>query len=227
MLLPSRLEHTTLGDLLGQLYRERLSGSLELVDDRGVVHRVGLRSGEVSCVQSPLGPRLGELLVCKLGSAMDRHVERHLWQASGQRLGEGLVAAGALTQTALDKVLSEQAKLRLDALFRLGSARVVFRPARAERAHPTLSASEYLSGRARTRGQPQAASFVTSHDPDAEALAVLGLTRGASRAEVRSAFRRRALALHPDTNLHRTARDRAETTAQFLRLSAAYRKLVA
>lgn len=224
MLLPSRLEHTTLGQLLEQLYREGLSGALELIDDRGRVHRLGLRGGEVACVQSPLGPRLGELLVRRLGAAMDRHVERQLWQANGQRLGEGLVAAGALTQIALDAVLTEQAKLRLDALFDLGSARVVFRPARAERAHPTLRAKEYLAGRVR---QPAAAAFTTSSDPESEAWAVLGLRPGASASEVRTAFRRRALALHPDTNLHRTARDRAETTAQFLRLSAAYRRLVA
>jgi DnaJ domain len=227
MQLPTRLERTTLGDLLGSLFRERLTGVLELIDERGAVHRVGLELGQVCSVETPWGPRLGDLVIRRHGEQMAFAVERQLWQGGTQRLGEGLVARGALTHPALARLLEEQSRERLEALFGLQSARVVFRPARSDRELTPISAAEYLPGRARRRGQEPATRFTTPQDDRSEEWAVLGVEPGATPAEVRAAFRRRALELHPDSNLHRTPSERARSTAQFLRLSAAYRKLVA
>jgi curved DNA-binding protein CbpA len=54
---------------------------------------------------------------------------------------------------------------------------------------------------------------------------VLGLVPGADRRAIAEAFRRRAAEVHPDRG--RGPVERAERHEQFLRLSEAYRSLVA
>ncbi|WP_394848688.1 DnaJ domain-containing protein [Pendulispora brunnea] len=51
MLLPGRLRTTTLGDLLGTIYRAHASGTLELTEDRGRSHRIHFTEGRVIAVE--------------------------------------------------------------------------------------------------------------------------------------------------------------------------------
>ncbi|WP_394851236.1 DnaJ domain-containing protein [Pendulispora rubella] len=51
MLLPGRLRTTTLGDLLGTIYRAQASGTLELTEDRGRSHRIHFTEGRVIAVE--------------------------------------------------------------------------------------------------------------------------------------------------------------------------------
>src|SRR5262245_19721542 len=63
MHLPGRLSASTLGDLLGALHRDRVTGLLELSEVRrplgrsvpGRVHRIHLRDGLIAAVESALG----------------------------------------------------------------------------------------------------------------------------------------------------------------------------
>ena len=56
MMLPGRLRASTLGDLLGQMARERVNGTLELREAKGptagTAHRIHLREGLVASVWS-------------------------------------------------------------------------------------------------------------------------------------------------------------------------------
>src|SRR5260370_3207428 len=51
MELPGRLRATTLGDLLGTLHRAGATGTLELAEDRGRLHRVHLSGGLIVAVE--------------------------------------------------------------------------------------------------------------------------------------------------------------------------------
>jgi len=50
MQLPGRLRSTTLGDVLGTLHRANVSGTLELLEDRGRHHCVHMTDGCVVAV---------------------------------------------------------------------------------------------------------------------------------------------------------------------------------
>lgn len=52
MFLPGRLCSTTLGDLLGTLYRAQITGTLELIEASGEHHRIELAGGLVVDVSS-------------------------------------------------------------------------------------------------------------------------------------------------------------------------------
>lgn len=60
----------------------------------------------------------------------------------------------------------------------------------------------------------------------AEALAVLGLSPGATLDEIKRAYRTQARTLHPDLHPHATPAEHRALTARFAALHAAYRRLV-
>lgn len=240
MLLPGRLNNTTLGDVLGQLHRARASGVLELVEVRGAtsgrVHRIHLASGLVAHVESALRvPRLGELLR-REGLLSDEGVRHLARPPGGRRAGEILVDSGLASERLVSAALRRQLRLRLDALFSVEEAQLRFRafvrglPAASSL---PLSPREFLHGRPRARkaaraANPGASPAVRRRDPARSwALSALGLGSEASSSDVRTAFRRLAREVHPDCHPRATAAERAELLTRFARLSAAYHQLVA
>jgi hypothetical protein len=167
MLLPGRLAKTTIGDLLGRLYRAGASGALEL-SGGARRQRIYLQRGLIVGLDLDVGPlpaRLGELLVCEGLAAVDQ-VARAL--SAQQRLGiaaprhgEILVRAGVITPELRDAALRKQARKRLDALFRAldgRDAEIRFHVGiAAEEAKMThrfvapLMPHEFLAGRPRAR----------------------------------------------------------------------------
>jgi hypothetical protein len=239
MQLKGRLQLTTLGDLLGALYREHLSGTLELTEEKGPtagrVHALHLVRGQIVQVDSAGAvAHLGELLA-EFGwldrSALPALVEQA--KRSNLPLGQRLVEAGLLPGDAVLQALRAQIRRRLDALFCLEDARVAFRLVLQRRreldvARP-LGPEEYLVGRPRARDRHRTANSVGT-DESAEiarrrALIVLGLGAGADEAMIRGAFRRLARSLHPD--LHPRARPEQieDLRRRFADVSAAYHRL--
>ncbi len=169
MNLPGRLQATTLGDLLGQLYRDRATGVLELVEWSGATagrtHRVHLSQGLVEGVESSLHvARLGEILQGAGFIEPDgvRVLARRLAEQPHKRAGELLVDARLAPASAVTAALRYQLRSKLDALFALSDARVKFhvaRPPRQDRLVVPLSPGEFLHGRARRRDrEPTAAA---------------------------------------------------------------------
>jgi hypothetical protein len=234
MLLPGRLGATTLGDLLGTLYRARATGVLELVELEGAVsgrtHRVHLERGLVAHVDSPLSvPRLGDILQGGgfLGPSTARRLEYHA-SLGHKSIGTILLDEGLCTPQVLGAALRHQLRSRLDALFGLADARVGFhvacRTARPGSPIP-LSPHEALHNRPRHR-EPHVARMASS-PARARAWAVLGLEAGADRARVQRAFRQRAAEVHPDRHPRASAAERAALLRRFSELSAAYHELLA
>jgi hypothetical protein len=127
----------------------------------------------------------------------------------------------------------------LDALFRIGDARVQYRVPRARSAAEAplipLSPREFLHGRPRARDKSTKRAPLTGHvDPPprrrdparARALGVLGLEADAEPAAVQRAFRRLAANVHPDRHPGANTSERARLMQQFVELSAAYHALV-
>jgi hypothetical protein len=246
MRLPGRLRATTLGDLLGSLYRERATGTLELVEQSGVaagrVHRVHLDAGLVGAVDSRLtAPRLGEILRSEgfISDATLRRLVRRLDRAPGRRLGELLVEDCEASPGLVDAALRFQLRRRLDALFAIDDASVRFhvaRPKSADAALP-LSPHEFLHGRERTRDR-QPAHAPPSRPPTrreqphrqdpvrARAFGVLGLPPGSGPGDVQRAFRSLAREHHPDRFPAASGRQREALMRRFAELSQAYHLLV-
>ncbi len=167
MLLPGRLDATTLGDLLGMLYRGNVTGVLELSEiaatdgatRHGRTHRIHLLSGLVAGVETELQVTpIGEILV-QAGKVDRRAVEVMLYRMAlgdPRQAGAILVGMGAVTQEALIQGLRTQMHARLDAVYRgLADARVAFRlsrplPKDALRIG-TLMPRDFLHGRKRKR----------------------------------------------------------------------------
>lgn len=236
MQLQGRLRLTTLGDLLGALYRECVSGTLELTEEKGPtagrVHALHLVRGQIVQVDSAASvTRLGELLA-EQGWLEPQAVPALVEQArhSNVPLGQRLVQAGLLPSEAVVIALRAQIRQRLDAVFHLEDARVAFRLVRARRREldvtKPLGPDEYLVGRPRARDRGRG---VTQDEPSAARrrldLLLLGLGPAADPPTIRSAFRRLARSLHPD--LHPTARpEQSEVLRRrFADVSAAYHRL--
>lgn len=240
MQLPGHLGLTTLGDLLGTLYRASASGTLELVEDRGVTagrtHRIALRRGLVSMVDTPLSvARLGDILQ-KEGFVTRDTLKSCAREASDSPLttiGQSLLRAGAVSQEALTAALRHQLRTRLDRLFGLKEAKVRFRvprPRGAQDPDVPLSPHEFLSGRprARTRRRHSMKEMAARRtDPRRmQAFGTLGLTPDAGPLEIHRAFRTLAAKNHPDRHPDASDEQRSELMRRFAALSAAYHVLL-
>ncbi|WP_437491038.1 J domain-containing protein [Sorangium sp. So ce1014] len=102
------------------------------------------------------------------------------------------------------------------------------RVAGAARGGPSSAPPRGAPSSAPPRGAPSSAPprAVRLDEPRRRALEVLGLREGATEAEIRRTFRRMAAVLHPDRGAAQPG-ERAQRTAQFAELSAAYHLLVA
>ena len=164
MQLPGRLKATTLGDLLGALHRERSTGTLELSEPSGRVHRVHLAGGMVTAVEL-------DRATASLAEILRRHEEidedtlrRSLLRAMASRRlhGEVLVRDFHLSPSVVGRALRRQIMLRLQVLEELGDAQLAFRvtvkPPRGALVDSPLEAPEFLAGRKRLRdrsGEPK------------------------------------------------------------------------
>jgi len=205
MHLPGRLSSSTLGDLLGSLHRERISGTIELCEiagpfQRGVsgrIHRVHLRAGLVVAVDSALAA----------ASAALRDRLEALFSLSDATIA--FRTARPLPSTALAAPLGP-------AEFLHGRPRARDRRGRG--------APGPRHGRGGPEDPPPSAP---ADDPAEHARRLLGIPRGAALAEVRRAFRRMASVLHPDRLASAASEERQRQAARFAELSAAYHLLVA
>lgn len=230
MLLPSRLSATTLGDVLGALHRERVTGTLELEREFGATPRVHLWEGLVAFIEAPAGRRLGDILRESAASVPGFSValERCALGASVRPLGRRLLEEQLVTADAMEDALRVQTRERLEWLFTLKEARLRFRVGYRPDQNTALSAGEFLHGRQRRR--PAAGRWSTAGGGDTQqnaAWQLLGVPPNSEREQIRAAFRRRALALHPDRHGQADERERKRLNDEFVRLSDAYRSLVA
>lgn len=248
MKISGSLRRTTLGDILGALYRDRATGMLELSEDgAGRTHRVHVSRGLIQAVDTDLhAPRVGEILRREgfITSACARQLALGLASRPGKRAGELLVDGRFVTAEVVDAALRYQLRARLDLVFGVEEASVRFRVAQrrlceVEHLVP-LSPHEFLDGRPRSRDQRQPGRPAPAPEPAraapprirrdpvrARALSALGLDAAADRAAVQRAFRRLASQWHPDRYPRATAGERAELMRRFAEVSAAYHELVA
>ncbi len=236
MLLPSRLSNTTLGDVLGALHRAEVTGILEL-SHRGTLHAVHLRDGCVTDVTSPTARRLGDVLreTSALDAAQSLQMERLLFSHPTRLMGEVLVESSLISEDEISRAVRVQIRERLETLFAIGDAELRFRVATTKRqgVGAPLLVSEFLHGRKRGRqarrepSQHWRHAGVSDEFTVSQALELLGLEPGAERSSIRTAFRRRAGAVHPDRYNGSDEAQRQALQEQFIRLSAAYRTLVA
>lgn len=160
MQLPGRLEVTTLGDVLGALYRERASGVLELLErgtsHSGRPHRLYIELGLVRDVDSPLSvAKLGELLFREgfLDGGTWQELSHALLFEPSQKVGQLLIEKRWASADVVRAALRHQLRRRLDAVFCLQDADLRFHVAQPRRdaESPALAPEEFLHGRARAR----------------------------------------------------------------------------
>jgi hypothetical protein len=235
--VPTSLESTTLGDVLGQMMRSSASGALYLVETgnarAGRAHRVHLRDGRPVVVASE-GDRIGELLASR-GLVDEEAVQRaSAHQRLGDRrlFGELVAALSAAPPRDVEACLHAQTRARLDRLFGLEGAQLSFFATnfegglegafgRAARAASPLSPADYLHGRPRRRGTGRRPAM-RGDEPD---TVLLGVAPDATAEALRRAFRKRAFELHPDRA--ENASDRAVRQQLLAKVSAAYHRLEA
>jgi hypothetical protein len=203
--LPGSLERSTLGDVLGVLHRERVTGTLWL--------------DEVSC-----GREHRHVIVWRDG--LIHQVETTRRRSPGA-VASGCRAAPDWTQSGTP---SSALLERLEALFELERARLSFRVMgpRPAQAPAPLRPSEFLHGRRRSRDAAAAPPPRRSEmEPSrAQSLRLLGL-QGEPRADdVRAAFRRMARQWHPDRHPGVSEPTRAALGRRFAQITGAYEHLI-
>ena len=229
MLLPGRLASTTLGDLLGTLYRAGVSGALELVEPRGRQHRVFVRQGLVFAVEyDGASPELGQFLQRNRAADDDTLRRALLCAMSSRRLhGEVLMRDFRVDTKLVAEALRAQLLDRLTRLERIADAAVTFRlraplPRGAE-PEEALGTCEFLHGRKRARELE-----TPTRDPvRAKAMRVLGLDGGASLEDARRVYRQLVRALHPDLATGAGNAERQRLGSRMRELNEAYRALSA
>jgi hypothetical protein len=208
--LPGSLERSTLGDVLGALHRDRVTGTLTLTEiGGGHQHVIVWREGLI------------------------HHVDTTRRLAPVAR--RGALAAAQWTQSGADR---RELLERLEALFQLTRARLSFRVMgpRPPRAPLPLRPSEFLHGRRRSRdgSTPPPASAtpppppapVPPDTPRARALRTLGLNGEPGADAVRAAFRQLARRWHPDRHPGASEQARALLCQRFAQISGAYEQLI-
>lgn len=244
MNLAGRLATTTLGDLLGALYREQATGVLELTEESGATagrtHRIHLARGLICQIETPLDTvPLGRLLqrTAHLSEEVLRDLLRRRPQDGVVPLGRWLVEHGMVAEAELTTAVRQQLVLRLEAIFGLRGARIAFRSPRprSKMLDPQrpLAPEEFLHGRPRARtrrespgvSSPQPAGTLGERVARRNALMTLGLPPTADPARIRQAFRQLAAAVHPDRFPHAQGEQRQVLDRRFAELSAAYHRL--
>jgi DnaJ-domain-containing protein 1 len=241
MQLSGRLRLTTLGDLLGKVLREKLTGTLELTEEKGFyagrVHRLHVHLGHVVQVDTEQTvQRLGEMLAFA-GWFDIRQLDTFVRaaQARSVPLGLWLVDTEIVPMSVMVEAVVAQIRLRLEALFQVEDARVTFRLVQVRRreldAPRRLEPREYLVGRPRARDKSN--DLLTGKSGSNQStlerrrdLQILGLQPKANDAEIRSAFRRLARALHPDVHSGASPSQLQVIKQQFVEVSAAYHRLI-
>lgn len=243
MQLPGRLKATTLGDLLGALHRSAASGSLELAEPNGRVHRIHLSNGLVTAVElDRASASLAEVLR-REDSIDEDTLRRSLLRAMASRRlhGEVLVRDFHLSPAIVGRALRQQVMHRLAVLEDLADAqicyRVTVRPPRGALVDEPLVPSEFLAGKRRARDRFAApppprregrASFPGTFDTArATAYRTLGVPFGAEPQEIKQAYRRLVRSYHPDLHPDATHEERRSLSQRFAEVTAAYRSLVA
>ena len=245
MNLCGRLSLTTLGDLLGSLYRSQARGTLELIEDKGPfsgrVHRLHLDDGRLRFIESPLGAeKLGELLVGRRFISRALHCDLLTRLEADPTITSGKYVTDShwVEPRVVGQVVHEQTSRRLIALFQLRDARVAFRVARPESArivgNVPLTAEEFLHRSPRARDRQDTPERPTAFDDSMarpvdshrrRALLVLGLPPHANTTDVKLAFRRIASRLHPDRHLVAPENQRELLRQRFAQVTQAYHLL--
>jgi hypothetical protein len=256
MQLPGRLKATTLGDLLGALHRGASTGTLELAEPSGRVHRVHLALGSVTAVELDRATASLAEILRRQAEVDEDTLRRSLLRAMASRRlhGEVLVRDFHLSPSVVGRALRRQVMLRLQVLEELGDAQVGFRvtvrPPRGALTDAPLDAPEFLFGRKRTRDRvapagssrdpasggyragasaaPATATLPGGWDPArASAYRALGVSFNADPSAVKQAYRRLVRAYHPDLHPEATHEEKKSLAARFGEVTAAYRTLVA
>lgn len=180
MHLPRRLSASTLGDLLGTLYRGETTGVLELRESPPVlgaastsrVHRIHLFCGAVSGVDTPLLFRpLGQVLKQKGLLRAEALAELlHKLQIGDPRMsGVILFEDGLAPHESIRSGLHTQLKEKLDRVYTLQEAEVRFYTARplpeSARRLGLLGALHFLHGRPRARDRNRARDGFAAKPP--------------------------------------------------------------
>jgi DnaJ-domain-containing protein 1 len=245
MHLPGRLKATTLGDLLGALHRSSSTGTLELTEPNGRVHRVHLASGLVTAAELDRATASLAEILRRQDEIDEDTLRRSLLRAMASRRlhGEVLVRDFHLSPAVVGRALRRQVMLRLEILEELGDAQISFRvtvrPPRGALIDAPLDPPEFLTGRKRTRDKASippsgtyransASGLPGGWDPArAQAYRALGVTFNADATEIKQAYRRLVRTYHPDLHPEASHDDRKTLSARFAEVTAAYRTLVA
>jgi hypothetical protein len=198
MRIAGRLSETTLGDVLGSLFRARTTGLLRLTETRGAwagrTHGIYLRQGLVVAVDT--GSLEGDDPTCRRPASLRRRLADQLGALFG--LAEAVVTFHVVCAPPHGAILP-------------------LRPEEYLHGKPRARDRE-----PKRRPFSRAASSPRGRD---QALSMLGLEPDATLAEVTRAFRRRARELHPDLHRCETG-DRRSAEQRFAALSAAYHALI-
>ncbi len=171
MQLPGRLDASTLGDILGVLYRGSATGVLELCElgrgataQGGRIHRIHLLSGLVASVETELKVApIGELLA-QSGKLDRRAIDVMLYRMAigdPRPAGAILIGLGAISSETLVAGLRGQLQAKINAVFAaVNEARVSFRTSRPLPKEAlrigTLMPRDFLQGRPRKRDRKKA-----------------------------------------------------------------------
>jgi hypothetical protein len=220
--LPGSLERSTLGDVLGVLHRDRVTGTLwlhEVSGGREHQHVIVWREGLIHHVETTRRRSLAS------DPAQRRAAER--WTSDDPQRFELLE--------------------RLEALFQLTHAKLSFRVMgpRPPRAPAPLEPREFLHGRRRSRdggastpippvaresagvSSPRTpAPAPAQESPRARALRTLGLAGDPGTDAVRAAFRQLAWRWHPDRHPGASDTARAVLCRRFAQITGAYEQLI-
>lgn len=199
--LPGSLERSTLGDVLGALHRDGVTGTLWLREGAAHQHVITWRDGLIHHVETT------------------RRRSRTCAPAARR-------AAERWTQ---DDPHRFELRERLEALFELERATLRFSvmsrtPPRTPR---PLGPSEFLHGRRRSRdAAPRGCAPPPIETRRARALRTLGLEGEPGADAVRAAFRQLARRWHPDLHPGLDEPRRADLCRRFAEIAGAYEQLI-